>query len=445
MKSSIRLTLLAFILLVPASICQAQQMGFSGPSVLSRSGSPLGRSGGSSLGFRPYLSIGARYDTNIGSVAADNQGNAILGDYYGGHASWGLYGVHRGQRNLVGLEYQGQYRAYSRSGNRQGANHFVSLNYVQQVSPRTDFYVSAGGGSYAYSLYNYSTPLISNPLEGINDPADEGFDSRTNSISGSGGLRHMLSSRLSIGFGGQAFYISRKVNSLIDSQGYSASGSVDYQVSRTQTISGNYSYRYYFFPNNFGESRIHSASIGYQHQLSPVWNFSLEGGLYRLENERLIRVQIDPILAAITGQRSALEAAHSITFRPSVGATLGRKFERASLSFHYNRGVSPGNGFMTTSERETAGVSYSYTATDKLGFHLNFGGQRHTSLAQNIGRFTSFGGGGGFSYRLWHFIHLTSNANLRQWKLNSSDFDRLRLSAWAGISLSPGELPLSLW
>lgn len=441
MKPTAKATLAVLALLAFTATCRAQRMGFGGPSILSRAGAPVGRSGGRAIGFRPYVSVMARYDTDLGSLADGQQGS----NHSGGDASWGIYGVRKGARNVIGLNYSGNYRYYTHSGRQNGTSHFASLNFAQQVSPRTEVFVSAGGSSYSYVWIGQRTPLIADPFLGINDPADEGFDNRTNALTGSGGLRHMLTDRLSVGLAGRGFSVRRQDKAFVDLQGYSVSGNVGYQLSRTQSIGGSYNYSYYFFPGGFGNSLVHSVHLDYMHRLSPEWNLSLGVGAYRVESQRLVRVAVDPILAAITGQNAALEAYHGTSYGPSVQATLARRFERATLSFYYRRGVSPGNSFLMTSAHENGGVHYSYTATQRLNIGFDFTARRYSSLTQGIGRYTNVGGGVSMGYRLWRFLHFTMHARMYRWGVGNSDFERDRLSVAAGLSFSPGETPLSLW
>lgn len=433
-------------LVLGATACWAQRGGFQGPAVMSRPGGPLGRTSGAPLAFRPFLGISARYDGNLFPIDAGPL-SGFRQNRFGLQAQWGLYGVRRGERNLVGLSYAGTYRHYTQGGRFSGANQFLSLNYMHQVSQRTVVFVAPGFGIYKYGLNATATPLIADPtmLSELHDPGSEVFDNRTYSFNAGAGLSHQLSERWSMLLGGGGFYIKRMSNALISSQGSLATSSLSYQLGPRQRIGFSYHYSFYFFPRGYGETQNHTLFLDYGAQLTERWNFSVAVGGLRSESDRLTRVNLDPDLAALTGQKTVLEATHRLVYRPALRLTLGRQLERGSLSFYYRRDVSPGNGFISSAVRDFAGASYSYTATEKLNIGFSVTANRFESLTQQIGRHTTVGGGVGFNYMLGKYFHLTGRVDVRRWRVNNSNFDRDRLGASLGLTFSPGETPLALW
>ncbi len=413
---------------------------------MTRPGAPLGRSEGATLAFRPFLGVTGRYDGNLFPAEA-GAASALLRSHYGVDGHWGIYGVRRGERSLVGLNYAGSYRHYFGGTRYNGTNQFLSLNYTHQVSQRTAVFISPGFGIYKYGLYSTVAPLIADPF-GLTppvDPNEEGFDARTYAYSATVGVAHQLTARWSVAAGGGGFYIKRKNLSFISSQGANSTGRLAYQINPTQQIGVSYSYNFFFFPRGFGESHNQVLHLEYAVQFSPRWRAAIGAGVLRSENDRLARVTLDPEIAAITGQPTALEAVHRVTNRPAARATLGRQMERGALSIYYRRDVHPGNGFISSAVRDEAGVSYSYTATERLnlGFHAN--GYSYESLMQELRRYNSFGGGMGFNYALTRSLHFTARLDLRRWRVADSRFDRDRIGVTVGFMFSPGETPLALW
>lgn len=433
------------LLVVAVPGCWAQR-GFQGPAVMSRAGSALGRNAGVPLGFRVHLGISGRYDGNLFPIEAGPLAG-FRRNRFGLQGQWGLYGVRRGERNLVGLNYAGNYRHYTQGGRFSGANQFLSLNYMHQVSQRTVVFVAPGFGIYRYGLNAVATPLIADPtmLSEVNDPDTEVFDNRTYAFNAGAGVSHQLSERWSAMLGGGGFYIKRMSNALISSQGSLATGSLSYQLGPTQRIGFSYHYNFYFFPRGYGETQTHTLYFDYSRQLTEHWNFALGVGGLRSESDRLTRVQLDPELAALTGQKTVIEAMHRLAYRPAVRATLGRQLEDGSLSFYYRRDVSPGNGFIASAVRDYAGASYSHRVTEKLNIAFMFTAHTFESLTQDIGRHTTVGGGVGFNYMLSKYLHLTGRLDVRRWRVNNSNFDQDRLGASIGLTFSPGEMPLALW
>jgi len=427
-------------------VCSGQQPGFGGPAVMTRPGAPLGRSEGATLAFRPYVGVTGRYDGNLFPVEAGAV-SALLRSHYGLDGHWGIYGVRRGERSLVGLNYAGAYRHYVGGTRYNGANHFLNLNYTRQVSARTVLAVSPGFGIYKYGLHYTAAPLIADPfgLTAPIDPNEEGFDARTYAYTAAGGVAHQLSERWSLMLGGGGYYIKRKNLSFISSQGATSTGVLTYQLGPRQQIGVAYSYNFFFFPRGFGESHSHTLQLEYAVQLSPLWRAGVGAGVLRSENDRLARVTLDPEIAAITGQRTALEAVHNVVNRPAFRATLGRQMQRGSLSFYYRRDIHPGNGFITSALRDEGGVSYSYTATERLNLGFQAYGYSYESLMQELLRYNSLGGGIGVNYALTRSLHFTARFDVRRWRVTGTSFDRERLGIMAGFMFSPGETPLALW
>ncbi|MCP5120464.1 MAG: hypothetical protein GY953_57455 [bacterium] len=386
-----------------------------------------------------------RYDTNIGSSGELSDPNAALSNLSGLEAGWGVYGVHQGRRYLAGVDYSGAYRRYTSSSRRSGDDHFANLSFVYQISPRTEVFISPSAASYSFATSGLRNSLLQNSLSQFSDPLNNPFDSRTNAVAATGGLSHMVTSRTVVTLQGSGFSARQDDPALLDSQGAVAGGSVSRMLGPNKAIGASYNYFYFFFPNGFGESRLHAVTSDYMHELSDVWSFQLSAGGFRAENERLTRVQLDPLIAAITGQSALLQALQSTSYQPLIQATLGRKFQRGSLSFYYGRAISPGVAFTTTSVNERGGVQASYTATERFNAGFNFTAQRSSALTQTVGRFTSIGGGAGISYKLWRFIHLTARTDIRRWSIAGAQFERDRVSASVGLTFSPGERPLSLF
>lgn len=441
-----RIALSVLLLSALSAVCSGQRPGFGGPAVMTRPGAPLGRSEGAPLAFRPYVGVTGRYDGNLFPVEA-GAASAFLRNYYGVDGHWGIYGVRRGERSIVGLNYAGAYRHYVGGTRYNGANHFLDLNYTRQVSARTAVFLSPSFGIYKYGLHYTGAPLLADPfgLAAPIDPNEEGFDARTYAYAAAGGVGHQLSERWSLMLGGGGYYIRRKNLSFISSQGVSSAARLAYQIGPRQQIGVAYFYNFFFFPRGFGESHNHTLQLEYAVQLSPLWRAAVGAGALRSENDRLERVLLDPEIAAIIGQPTALEAVHRVVNRPALRATLGRQMQRGALSFYYRRDVHPGNGFISSAVRDDGGVSYSYSATERLnlGFHVN--AYSYESLLQEMRRYSSYGGGLGLNYALTRSLHFTARFDVRRWRLADTSFDRERLGIMVGFMFSPGETPLALW
>lgn len=434
------------LILVPA--CIAQTGVYSGPSILSSPGSVLGRAAGQSISYRVYAAVGAFYSTEVTPNDVDEGGNLIGYDTYGATANFGAYGVKQRARDMFSLDYNSSFfinrNSTYRSNHLRYGNHRFSFNYGRQLSARTQFSVRQGFGSYGYGAGSYYVPLVSDPTLDVGDPGDEAFDSRTTVFSTSAGLSHMLSRRWQASFGGGGFVVNRSSN-LITSRGGSANGSIAYMLGPDKQIGGGYQFSRYNYARNVGDMWAHTLFLSYSQQLNPEWSFTVAAGGLRAETERLQQVSIDPVIAAITGQQNVVEAFYASYNGAMVRASINRAFRRSGLSFNYHRGISPGTAFMTASRHESAGVNYSYTATDKLNLNVGARYGRYKNLSQGTGQWNSGGVRFGTSYRLGRGMHLTASVNLMRHDYSTGTLERNRLAVHAGIAFSPGERPLTIF
>jgi hypothetical protein len=164
-----------------------------------------------------------------------------------------------------------------------------------------------------------------------------------------------------------------------------------------------------------------------------------------VETLGLTSVAVDPVIAAITGQTSGVQAIYRVNWIPSGQVSLRRSFRQASVSFDYNHGVNPGNGVFLTSRYESASASLSYTGVRR--WNLGISGTYSTlgSLAQDLAKYGSYTAGAGASTKLTGALHFISRFDYRYYDLSNTPFGRNSYRASIGFGFSPGDVPLSLW
>lgn len=252
---------------------------------------------------------------------------------------------------------------------------------------------------------------------------------------------------------GGTHVMQRGSQALASSRGFSSNGQMTYALSRRSQVGAVYSYGKFYFPRGFGSSDINSWMGQFGRVLSPRWTASLGAGIYRAESQRLQQVRIDPSVAAIIGLASSVQVAHNITSGLALDAALGGRYGRAGITFGYSRGLMPGNGVYLTSRQDQAFSSLSFTGNKRwnVGISGSYGRltQVFDGLTPNGGHFASYGGGVGFTYRLFSIVHFNSNADYRRVQLDqirrASQFSRDRYIVSVGLGFSPGELPLHIW
>ncbi|MCS7314593.1 MAG: hypothetical protein RMI94_02115 [Bryobacterales bacterium] len=420
------------------------QPEYAGPSILSRGRMPRPGSGDEQLRLRPYATIAGVYDTGLTGVFTDEAGRLPADDGYGVMASFGVLGYHSWRRTILGLSYDAQARHYTRRSYYDGLDQSLALTVSHRATRRLLLEFNESVASRRGGFLGLARPsLYSRQFEDLS--ADVLFDTRIHVLASSARMVYQKSPRLSFGAGGVGVAFEPRSRALARARGVLATGDVAYRLSRFQTIGAAYSFTHYWFPGAFGEAYVHGAAAQWARELSRSWALTLAAGGYRVEATRLRQVRIDPVIAAIIGQRTGIEVFHRIVYVPGFEAELTRRFRRGSFSASYRRGVSAGNGLYLTSAREAAGIAISYTGTRRLHFSANAGYSRLSSLAQTIGRYRSYQAGAGMTYRIAGPLSLFARVDGRKYHLRVTGFGRIHYRATVGLSFSPGDLPLALW
>lgn len=440
---------MVYLALVDSSPARAQGPSplpdFGGPSLLSRPGGVGGRIVEAPAVYRFYVSGFGHYSTELTAAATDPAGRLRQEDALGGTLAVGAYVFRRTDRSLLGLDYQGAYQAYSGATSFNGTDHMLTLNYSRRLTFRTAVDFQQGALTYGTAYRGYITPLVSDPFVETVDWSGEPLDARTYALVTSAGLSHWLSERWSTYLSGSGFVVRRHSRALVGAHGYTATGGVYRALTPHVSLGGIYRFVSYRYPSDIGQTDAHATGLGLNIVLSPIWSFSAAAGGYRAESERLVRVRLDPLIALLLGQLTALEVTHGVYWGTFVESTLAAQFERSSLSFFYARGLRPGTALFASSAVETVGFNYSYTATERLntGIYGSYG--RYRSLLQPGLHSHHYGAQWGVTYRLAGPVHLTAQLGARRYELEGRGFDRTRLYVGCGFTISPGERPLSLW
>jgi len=420
--------------------------GYTGPAVLSWAGAPLGKYLGQPISFRFYAGVTANYYTDLFAPATDEAGNFKTGSGGGLNGTAGVYGARHGRHDTLAFDFLAGYRAHVRSQQSfNGADARVGLHYARQASLRTSFALGVNASTYSYSYGGLYQPVVTDPLEELDGPANEPFDTRTSRLSARAGVNHLLSQRWYVSFSGNAFTTQRRSAALLDNAGFSGSVGLYHRFSENTSIGPVYRYSQFYFSADMGQSWIHALQLSVQHRFSPRWRAAVAAGVYRARSERVKTVPLDPFIAAIIGRPTTLQPATAQTWGPSIQATLARTYQRGSLSFYGFHGMRPGNALMATSETTNVGVHYSYTATSRvnLGFRASYHRAR-AALTKQV-QYDNYGGGMGIGVRLGYSLHLTAGIDYRFQDLQNSNYDRNRMQAFVGLVFSPGEIPVSLF
>ncbi len=426
---------------------------YGGPAVLSRP--PVGNLSASSdlLVIRPSLRLLGSYESGLYLPATDLYGNQTRSDSFGVSAVVGLGGYHRWRHTLLGLDYRGSFRHYTRYENLDGTDQSVSLSVQHQASSRTMFTLSGVGGTYSRGYGVWAANLNYGDYSQGVDPTTTAvtntdlLDARTYYAGGSADVIHQKTARLSVRLGGGAFAVRRRSRGLAELNGYTGRGDITYRVGRRSNIGVDYQYMDYRFVRAFGTSNIHIAAGSFSHQLDRNWAFALRAGVLRVESLRVERVELDPVVAALIGQTAGLEATFRVNYGSMIGVALSRNFRRAGLTFRYDRGVTPGNAIFLTSRADVINATYSYRGWRRWAASLSGSHSRYTTILQDYGNYEVSALSASTSYRLGRFVHLVGSIAGRSFDMRYLQGGRRRNSyvVTFGIGFTPNEMPLSLW
>ncbi|MDP2998176.1 MAG: hypothetical protein Q8N47_11865 [Bryobacterales bacterium] len=417
---------------------------------------PVGNLSGSSdlLVLQPSLQLLGSYESGLYLPSVDSLGRQVgSGGSFGATASAGVNGYHRWKRTILGLNYQGNFRHYTRNPYLDGIDQIVSLNIQRQTSARTTVGVSGAGGTYSRGYgfgggegfglnYGDFSQGVDPTLAAV--PRFDLLDTRTYYAAGGADLIHQKSARLSFRAGGTAFAVRRRAKGLVEMNGYSARGDIMYRVGRRSTLGIDYSFSAYRFVRGFGSSDIHMAALNYSVQLDRNWTLALRGGGYRLENLRAVRVALDPAVAAILGQTGGVEAFYGINYGSIYGAGLSRNFRRAGLTLRFDRGIMPGNGVFLTSRQDAVSAGFGYRGWRRWSLSFEAAYSRMATTFQDFGSYQGYTAGVSTAYRVSRYVHLVAHSGWRTYQLQGNSKGRDSYFASVGLGFTPRDLPLSL-
>jgi hypothetical protein len=387
-----------------------------------------------------YANLSGSYFSDITPVAEDSQGEIESFDQYG---LWGTLGVRLnkvGPRSATSFAASGGYAYYNQVNSVGGFQGTFEIADSRQKSRRFAWHNSLAGftTNYAGAGYYYYSDL---PVAQVANPAGEIFDSRVYSVSAATGFTYAHSARWT--FTGQAgvFGNTRETSTFADARGVLGRGSAAYSLSRRTAVGASYSYNYFFFPHGFGEVRAQTILGTIARQLSRRWWIHLAAGPVEASGERLTVVELDPIIAELTGQTSGIEVYKGSTRTWSAQGMLAGRFQRSSVNVEYFRGVVPGNGLYVSSFTEYLGGNY----TIPRGRDWSFGGYgnyaRMRPFTQTILPTEYSTINGVASYRITEHLGLSFTAGL--WRTNAfkNALARNRFVTSIGLTYASNELP----
>ena len=423
-----------------------QYGGFGGPSILSRSNGPSGRTGSNPVAFRPFAGVSGNYSTNM-NRQDNSSGTATLGyrDTLGVTGSVGLQGYKTNERTSTSVDLSLSYFWTKVSAVSRGLAESVNITHSRQLSRRVSWYLGASVQSNNRSIGFANSRYSPEPLPELTPQSDEIFDSRITRGNFGTGVTFQKSARLSFSAQVGAFGAERSQKTLADSRGFMGQASMQYSLSRRQYVGASFAYGTFYFPGTYGETRYYSPQAFYGVNLNREWNLNFAAGIFQAHTDRLIRVQLDPFIAQLTGQSSVLEIYSGDNRGFSGEVSLNGNYRRWGISLAGRRGLMPGNGIYLTSQMTQVNLNVSHTLGRSASFAVYARGAEMKALTQSIRNGRYYSGGTSFTYRLTDYLSFASSVGYFKTQAAGQRIEYNRLGAMAGIYLAPGELPLQIF
>jgi hypothetical protein len=429
-----------------ASMAFAQIGDYLGPAILSSGATGVGNRSGQQVDLRFYAGIDGIYDSSVAPVAIDSKGNLItLKGLAGIEGSLGLYGTHMWRTSMLGVDYHGLFREYNGASYQDGVDQTLNLGFTWQKSRRLIYKASLVGGILSNSLGGLGIAPSITSANTVIVPDTLLFDSRSYYVQGGIDVTWVQSARTSYTFGGQGFDVIRQASELVGVEGWNARGTMEHRVSKRTSIGVTYQRQHFEFPKAFGQADINTAELFLGTSFGRNWSFSVRAGAFQSEVKGLQSVALSPVVAALLGQSTGIQAFYQQNIFPSGSISLIRKFKSSNLNFYYGRTVVPGNGVYLTSKSDSGGANYSYSGIRKVNLSLSGGYNTLDSLGQGIQPYKTYNFGGGITYTLPYSLHAVARYEFRDSQIEEFVYKHTGYRATVGLSFSPGKVPLSLW
>jgi len=415
----------------------------AGPSLFGQDKGLLTQRNGKLIDLELFGEIAGVYDSGLAAAPPQNGSVKPVGDY-GIETGLGVTASRRWRHAKLSLEYRGRFREYATYSIFNGSDQFLDLAYSQLLSRHLtlNFKAIAGTTTTPNGAFSY-LPLSDTNVFAL--PTNELFDNRTNYGESRVDVLWQQSPKLTLDLGADGFLLRREALALAGLNGYSVRAAVAYRLTGRQTVGASYQYMSFDFQSQYGDARLQTAALSYSLALSRNLELQIQVGGSRVDSAGLMPVTLDPAIAAIVGQSTAVVTFSRVLFVPLEDVKLVRRFHEASLNAGYSSGVSPGNGIYLTSRQNTASAGFSYQGSHRLVAALNAGYSRLATLGQSLPPYTSYQAGAGLNYRIATGLHMRLRYDYRhystQYLLYKIDSNRVSI----GMAYSPGGVPLAIW
>jgi len=414
---------------------------FRGPGVAGPGAGDIGTRGGQANSISVNVGVNGVYDTNVQSLTIDSSGNAVSPNgLWGTGIGAGVYGVHNGRRDRLGVDYSGQFRKYFSQGGYGGSDHALRLGYTNRLSKTLALELQQSLGTTKFGNGTQANALSNDPSLPFSANTSL-FDYRANFVQSGGALSWLPSARSSFTFGGQGYYTQNKLTTTSSGYGYIANVSYQRRMTRRTTVGASYAYSRYQFAKGANESSTQTFHGTFAYGLGGRWSFFAQAGASHSTVDTLQAITLDPALAVFFGTSRILVPNHQTIYFPDGSLDLRRKFGRSTIGVGYFIGLGVDLQFLATTRRQTASVSYAYSATRRLTLSGEGGYYASKVVGPAAGRYGQYSGSAAFAYLLGHGMNMVGSYNIRRQQVDVTSYKRDTYSVSLGLTYATGTLP----
>ena len=419
---------------------------YSGPAVLSRSYTLSRPTVPRDAKLTPSFGISEAYDTGVGAAVTPGVTPTIRSTS-GTSFTWGVSGRHVWKRDMIGVDYRGNYNQYAGASAYSGGNNSMSLQYNHVLSRRMSFGLSqtATRTTQSQSLQSNAIPpdtSIANvnlALSPVSQPIDQG----SRQLSTQANFSWRKSSRTSVSLGGGFFYVDRAgvAGAAQGTTGTQAQADVNYRYSRKVTVGTYFSYTNYVFSKHASVSNSSTFGGMISYALDRSTQVRLRTGITQIETQSLTLVNFPAGLVAILGQAGGIAVAYNKSSLQDISAEFSHDFGRQKAArVSYARGVAPGNGVLLTSTHEALSGSFSTKLFRKYSANASVLDDKVIALEKGANiPFTNLGVQFGLSRPHSHGMVSNYSVDWRSFTTLGSTVPQTQLRFSTGVSWSPGE------
>lgn len=350
---------------------------YSGPAVLSRGISASEPMNPQNVKFTPSAGVDYVYNSGLSGATLGPNGTLSNASASGVSLNYSLIGTKVFKKDIFSLTFTGNLNHYFNQTQFDGSSDALAMTWRHSVTRHLSFGIQLSADQFNQNNLLLSGAQYINTGAGTtlltSTPATEAFYGRVFSFYTQGSLTYQVNARLSINLSGSGFLTRREDTSLYGDTGYQAGADVAYRVTRQTTIGTYFSYTHFDFLGLYGSTNTETAGLTYSVAFTPRTELVTRVGGSRVITDGLSNVNLNPLLTLLFGTGSVEEALHQVNYTPDLNLQLRHKARNLNLSLAYARGITPGNGVILTSTRQTASAGADFKIGREWSFNTTVG------------------------------------------------------------------------